>query len=391
MALQGRPRIIDEVLHRLLLKLADGTWSPGEAMPSSRRLAALFGVSQVTMRAALAEASRQKLLDVRQRRPTVVRRGAATRAAQLIAERATQRRTEHVALLLPEQYFPLTRNTIYMLLTTALERELKRQGFSRVSIVRWTMAECVAMARSLPHKGVDAAIVIGSQSMHVSLLCLLYEQGFPFVMFNRQIPGVNLPSVMIDRPSVTADIARRLIALGHRNLCMVLYASGNATRESDRGQELQAWMNCLKEAEVFDECHMPAYFAYSLNRETFMPCFIDLMHGPRRPTAVVFEEYQWAAAFLADPRLADLRVPEQLSLAMLGTTRKVPSTPWCPPLATAEMDYNRTAQCLVETLIRVLSGKTGSPSIRLPLTISMTDSIGRAPAIGKDGGSPGKF
>ncbi|HOI55164.1 MAG TPA: GntR family transcriptional regulator [Phycisphaerae bacterium] len=376
---RGRPRIVEEVLHRLLRNLADGVWASGTTLPPSRRLAALFGVSPVTIRRAIADASRLGLLDVRQRHPVVVRKDAAKHAVQWMAERAAGRRTEHVAVLLPESYFPLTRNTVYMLLTTALTRELNRVGFSKATIVPWPMAGRMSMVRSLPHKGYDAAIIIGSEAEHVSSLYLLYEQGFPFVMFNRQMPGIALPSVLVDRPGVTAVIAARLTTLGHRNLCLVAHAAGTATRESDRGQVVFTWLSCLEKAGVLDECFLPVYFAYSRDKECFMPGFVEMMHGPRRPTAIVFEEYQWAAAFLRDPRLADLRVPEQVSLVMLGPTRRVPSTRWAPQLTTADMDYDRAAQCLVETLQRVIAGDKDATSVRLPLTLTMTESVGPPP------------
>lgn len=310
----------------------------------------------------------------------MVCKDAGLRAAQWLAGRAGQRTGKHIAIVLPENCFPLLRNTSYMLLTTALQHELSRQRFEQVALVPWPAKERVTKIRSLPHKGFDAAIFIGCQAAHISSLCLLYEHGFPFVAFNRQIPGIPLPTVFIDRRSATVTLANRLMSLGHRNLCLVVHAVGTNTRDSDRGQEILAWLDALEQYGVLEDCLLPIYFAYSRDREKFMPGFVDFMHGRRHPTAVVFEEYQWAAAFLADPRFADLKVPDQISVAMLGPTRRVPSTQWAPPLTTADLDYERAAQCLVETLKHTIAGDTGASSIRLPLTLTMTESVGPSPA-----------
>lgn len=70
----GRPGIVDSIVERLLRKFAGGTWQAGMAMPTSRSLAAEFGVSLTTIQAAIRRVADYKLVEVRPRRPVVVQR-----------------------------------------------------------------------------------------------------------------------------------------------------------------------------------------------------------------------------------------------------------------------------------------------------------------------------
>jgi len=376
---RGRPTIIDEVLHRLLRGLASGMWPPGRSMPPSRRLASAFGVSPGTLRKALGEASRLGLVDVRQRRPVTVREGAAQRAERLLAQKSVRRSARQVAILMPAQLLPLVRDAFYALLIDALQREASRRGFD-TSLVPWPAAEQMAVARSLPHKGFDAALFIGCLPAFTGSLFLMYEQGFPFVAFNRRIRGLPLPTVLIDNDEVVRRIAERLVKLGHRNLCLAASMTDLAAGQDRPGGVAHAWLDFLHERGLIEECVLPTYFPWDRHQDLYVPAFADLMHSPQRPTAVVFEHHQWAGAFLGDRRFADLRVPDEVSLATVGPTRRLPSVPWCPPMSTAQVDYERVAECLIETFQKVLAGETGVPTIRLPLQLKLTESIGPAPA-----------
>jgi DNA-binding LacI/PurR family transcriptional regulator len=378
MASRGRPRIVEEVLHRLLRSLASGKWTAGMTIPPSRQLATMFNVSPGTIRRALGEASRLGLFDIRQRRPVIVCEGAQQRAERLVVRMSVRRSASHVAMLLPEYYFPLKRNTFYALLTTALTHEMSRRGF-QTTVIPWSLADRISVARSLPHKGVDAAMFIGCLPAYTSSLFLLYEQGFPFVVFNQHIPGLLLPTVLINVEQAAIDLASRLMTLGHRNLCLVTSTTSAVSQKGALDHVTRAWLGCLHESGVLGDCTLPTYFPYNVHQDIFAPAFVDMMHGPNPPTAVVFEYYQWAKAFLNDPRFADLRVPDHVSLATIGPTRRIPSVSWCPPMTSADIDYQRTAQCLVEALQRVLAGETDAPNIQLRLKMTLTDSIGRVP------------
>jgi DNA-binding FadR family transcriptional regulator len=69
----ARRLLPDEVYEQLLDEVVDGALSPGDALPSERRLAELLGVSRPAVREALQRLSATRLLDVRHGGSTTVR------------------------------------------------------------------------------------------------------------------------------------------------------------------------------------------------------------------------------------------------------------------------------------------------------------------------------
>lgn len=61
----SRRLVPDEVYEQLLDEVVDGGFSPGEALPSERRLSELLGVSRPAVREALQRLSASRLLEVR--------------------------------------------------------------------------------------------------------------------------------------------------------------------------------------------------------------------------------------------------------------------------------------------------------------------------------------
>lgn len=59
----GGARISDQVMDRILARIASGEWGPGHRLPGERQLAEEMGVSRVSIRAALQSLKTQGLLD----------------------------------------------------------------------------------------------------------------------------------------------------------------------------------------------------------------------------------------------------------------------------------------------------------------------------------------
>ena len=65
--------VVDEVLAQMMGKIADGTWSRGEKIPSENELRELLGVSRDTVRQAIKQMCAQGLLESQQGRGTYVK------------------------------------------------------------------------------------------------------------------------------------------------------------------------------------------------------------------------------------------------------------------------------------------------------------------------------
>jgi GntR family transcriptional regulator len=69
-----------QVYDIIVRKVAEGTWRPGEALPSEHRLAGELGVSQGTMRKVLDALTAEKLLERRQGKGTFIAENTQERA-----------------------------------------------------------------------------------------------------------------------------------------------------------------------------------------------------------------------------------------------------------------------------------------------------------------------
>jgi DNA-binding LacI/PurR family transcriptional regulator len=79
------------------------------------------------------------------------------------------------------------------------------------------------------------------------------------------------------------------------------------------------------------------------------------------------------------PEAARLKVPEQLSLATLGSMATEPAPSWSPPLTNLDIDHARTAQCIVEIIQKMIAVEPYPPVLRMPLKLQVTESIGPPP------------
>src|SRR5689334_1543202 len=68
-----RRLVPDEVYEQLLDEVVDGHLSPGDALPSERRLSELLGVSRPAVREALQRLSSARIVEVRQGGSSTVR------------------------------------------------------------------------------------------------------------------------------------------------------------------------------------------------------------------------------------------------------------------------------------------------------------------------------
>jgi LacI family transcriptional regulator len=365
-------RTYDGLLHRL----AEGLGRDPAGLPPARRLATEFGISLVTMQKVLRRAAAEGLLVVRQRRPSMLADGAAIRAAQRLAARTVADHDRRLALLLPAQHVALQANPVYAEMVAAIGAEAAGRGL-RSEVVPWPAHGQMSEVTALVRRGYRAACAVGFRPEQMISLHLLHERGFPVMVLNRQYAEFNIPSVRFDDEAPTYALAERLISLGHRNLCLVTHAAPGTGADG----RLNGWFRCLTDHGLMNECSMPMYMntphAYL---EFYNRAFRELCAGPQGPTAILFAHAPWAVQFLRDERLRGRPVPDERSLAYFGTAPEAERAyPWCPPLTAIVPDIHRLAQCTLEIVERLLAGEVAPPSIRVPMNVRLTDSIGPAP------------
>jgi DNA-binding LacI/PurR family transcriptional regulator len=366
----------DTVFEGLLRRLALREWPPGERLPPVRTLEADFAVSRTTVLGALRRAADEGLLDVRPRQSVIVRSQAAQLAKDLLAELGKRARARRLAALFPESFGPPDKALFFRDLLAAVLRQARRAGIKTESVA-WPMLDQATFARRLRDQGFGAAFAMGVRAEYVTSLYTLHRERFPVVLFNSVIPDLSLPGVNLDEYGAARQIALHLVSRGHRNLCMVSEAFDARLKAFQH--RVYGWVDALNEAGVMDSCVMPICFVTP--REDLRKDFGRIFAFPNRPTAIAFAYGSLFEQFLRSPAYHHIRIPEQLSVTTFDAVSSPHKSSRCPPVTTITNDMTRTAQCVVEMVEHLLGGNLELPSIRVPMQVNLTESIGVAPSL----------
>ena len=179
----------------------------------------------------------------------------------------------------------------------------------------------------------------------------LKEEGLPFVLLNRRLPGVGLSASVDDARGVQVAV-EHLAALGHARIG---YVAGQTSAEpvrrrlagfraGMRGAGLTVERAWVKETPPDDES------VFRVTRE--------LLGERPRPTAIVVWSPTAAVPALAAARQSGLRLPEELSVVSYNDS---PIAGYLdPPLTTVRMPLGEMAERSVECLLRTIAGERAS-------------------------------
>lgn len=337
-----------------------------------RQLEKEFGVSRVTALAALRKLAEEGIVHVSPRHFATVAPGAAVRAADLLTSMLARPPYRRVALLFPERHLPLR-----FTFGQAVERFLGPAAAERnmeTEIVQWPYKEQPRFVESLLRRGFTGALAFGLEARLLPTIYEMRRHCFPLVVFNRRIPEVDVPSVLLDERGATRKIASALATMGHRNMCLVYLAFDDRLREAE--QRAEAWVSYLAEAGLLDDCSMPVYYVQPRDD---VDMFAPLLRLDERPTAMVFGYAYLLDRFVKGRERPGFRVPEDVSLASFDVIYGIQMPSWCPPVTTVHDDARRSIECMIEALDRIWGGERHPPNIRVPMDLHLTDSIGPAP------------
>jgi len=367
-----RRTLADLVCDGLLRRLADGLWDEGQRLPVVRQLEKEFTVSRVTILAAMKQLADEGLIAVSPRHFATVAQGAADRAARLLVASLAVPAHRRVAVLVPEAHLP-PRFTFGQ----AIERFLAPAAADRnmtVKVVPWPASDQPRFVERLIRRGFMGALAFGLSGWLLPTVYEMRRRCFPLVVFNRRMPETDVPSVLLDERGAVRKIASALAAMGHRNMCLVYLAFDE--RLGEARQRADAWVGCLAEAGLLGECTMPLYY---VRPRDDVDLFAPLLRLENRPTAVVFGYGYLLERFLMGRRDPGLRLPEDMSVATFDMLYRVTLPSWCPPMTALYDDPRRSIECMIEMLDRMWRGDRHPPSIRVPMDLHRTDSIGPAP------------
>lgn len=356
----------------LLRKLASGQWAPGQRIPSLRQLAGQQRMSTKPLASAVHTAARQGLLQLSDRSRAVVLPEAAEQARQMLAQMAGGRRLKRVAVLIPEEFFPMGKSVSFTELAQTICQEAAHRGLDAQPVAIPEKDQTAFARRAAAHY--DAAIVVYGKPETLTTLFALHDLSMPMVLFDRQIPGLDVPSVITDTHSAAVRIARILVQLGHRNLCFV--ATQTVEFMSAQPTSTAGWLNTLQETGVLETCSMPLVY---YRQGTFLMTLDRILRLQPPVTAIVLSVSALVGAMVDAPRFHQLKIPGQLSMATLRTVQNTMRPPTFPPITAFDVDLKRVGELLIQSIESSLAGARPPLCIRMPLDIVLTESIGPPP------------
>ena len=210
-----KPVVKDRIFRYLLQKLANGEWQSGQALPSLRRTSYELRVSHQPVHLVWQEAVERGLLTKNSGGETIAAPGATELARAILADIAAKARTRRLAILLP-QNFTIPLNPTVAPLQSQLVRAIIDAGRERdykCEIVSMKESDQLEQASRIVHN-FDAAFVVELSTQYLVTITNMFESGLPTLLYQRKVPGINIPSLITDDYSA----AKRLAELDRKSV-----------------------------------------------------------------------------------------------------------------------------------------------------------------------------
>lgn len=179
--------------------------------------------------------------------------------------------------------------------------------------------------QNLHSKGVDGLILYPTESGGEAECLAQVAMGTPVVLIMREIPELDLPTLLVDDAAAGGVAAQHLLSLGHTRIGFIGYAA------SGYGElRRQGFLAALAEAGV---AALPEWIAADVSTQEFGTVAArGILSGPQRPTALFCASDRLAARAVQAAGELGLRVPQDVSV--MGCNGDPWSELLSPPLTT---------------------------------------------------------
>lgn len=339
-----RLTLAEQVALRLRGDLQEGRWCG--MLPGVEKLAVEMDVSRPTMRAALRLLENEGLIGAR-----------GIGRSRTVSGLAGNKRVMRVGIVSYAPYWSDTSDTLRVLLE--IRHHLETAG-DEVFLLGKSQAEMrydVRRVKVLMQETPADAWIVVAGSRELLEWCAMHT--VPTMALYGRTGGLKLARTGPDKMDAYRNVARRLIALGHRNIVLLC---PSMRRKPTLGALERVFLDEM-------ESHGIATGEYNLPdwRETpedFHRLLVSLFRATP-PTALVIEETPRVVAvlqFLAQQRI---EVPRQVSLV---STDYDSSLDWCVPgIAHMRWDNSRIVRRIVRWVNAVRQGRADRRTINFPV------------------------
>lgn len=223
---------------------------------------------------------------------------------------------------------------------------------------------------SLLSEKVSGAIVVPTTGNgNYSFFEGLVQDGFPMVMVDRKIEGLNIDSVSINNELGGYMATKKLIKSGHKRIGIVCGIKGL----SNTTERLSGYMKALREAEIEVSEDLISYGNYI--EEGGREAMSELLSLEDRPTAVFSTNNLMTLGCIKEIYNRKLAIPNEV--ALIGFDDSTWAEALIPPLTTIKQPGYELGVNAAELLIKRLSNPASSTmNIVLNPELVMRESCG---------------
>lgn len=224
-----------------------------------------------------------------------------------LARSLTEGASSIIGVFSYEPVFPGQRGDFYQPFLAGIEAEAELNG---VDLLLFTSAPMLNGRRRVVNSGwnrlgfTDGCIMLGNDDKQD--IETLLTQRYPFVFVGRrEVEGMSVPHVAADYAAATADITELLLHQGHRSIAYL----GSLGREESSIDRISGYRSAMSAADL-----RPIL----LESNTFTPDEVVNLVRDNGYTALITDSVTPTAAIGAAAEAGGLRIPEDLSIAVIG-------------------------------------------------------------------------
>lgn len=205
----------------ILDQITNGSLSPGDRLPTEAELMKTYRVSRITVQRALSDLKQQGIIMSKARMGTFIRSSSPT--PTFAGKRDSERIT--IGVVAP---FDMVSPGVYQYLdgilgalsvlrdNVTLHNTQYVEAYDRIMLENCLKDRCSGI---IYYPGVTPAPPL-------DLLMQIKTEGYPCVLIDKRITGIDLPCVQTNNVAGEREIVEHLLKLGHRN---IVFAAGGHT------------------------------------------------------------------------------------------------------------------------------------------------------------------
>lgn len=270
-------------------------------------------------------------------------------------------------------------NPLFAEMMKGAEQELEKHGYSvlLMNSLREPARDAFHL-RLLRQRRIDGLIVSLQSETNPETFSALRELQAPFVLVDRDVPGIDASAVLCDHVAGVGAATRALLSLGHRRIALVAGPEDvRATRERIRG-----FKTACEEAGVVLDAEMVRMGSYT--HEFGRESTLDLLDLAAPPTAAVAGGLQLGTGMLAAIAGRGLRWGHDISVVVCDESELMGLLD--PPISVVQRDSEAMGRIAAELLVERLVDPGASPRVQVIQTRYVERGSSRPPTPGRPAG-----